>query len=238
MKFSLSRVAMGILLLILALCSARLSAANFHKLVVDGELEAVRREISRDGELATMNDELGRSPLHLAVIHGHMALVNVLINAGADVNATDRLKNYTPLHYAAFYRFPGITLFLLGRRADYLMADRDGNLPMHIAAATGCPQIVKTLIQHKASPDCLNNNWQTPLHLAAINSGNRHNFPAASDSDADYLEVARLLLEAGATTGIHDIWRNLPETLAWQNGRRSRFPGNFAALMKEFRRMQ
>ncbi len=213
-------------------------ASSFHGLVVAGELDAVRRAIAHDSDLATMNDELGRSPLHLAVINGHMALVNVLINAGADVNAIDPLKGWTPLHYAAFYRYPGIFLFLLGRRGDFLVADRFGNLPMHLAAATGCPEIVKHLLQHGASPDCLNDDWQTPLHLAARASDNHDAYPAASKSDADYLEVAKLLLEAGATTGIHDIWRNLPETLALKSSRRSDFSARFNRLMREYKPMR
>ena len=55
MKPALAKVAGGMLLVILALWGGRLSAASFHKLVVDGELEAVRREINRDSELATIN---------------------------------------------------------------------------------------------------------------------------------------------------------------------------------------
>ncbi len=225
------------LLLAAFLITASGSVADpFHKLVVNGELAAVRRAIARDSVLATMNDELGRSPLHLAVINGHMALVNVLINAGADVNAVDGLKQYTPLHYAAFYSYPGIMMFLLSRRADFLIADRDGNLPIHLAAANGCRATVEALLLHRASPDCLNNNWQTPLHLVARAAGNLQDYPAASDRDDDYLEVARLLLSAGAITGIHDIWRNLPETIAWQKDRKSLFPGKFEKLLKEFGR--
>jgi hypothetical protein len=152
------------------------------------------------------------------------------------VNSIDRLKGYTPLHYAAFYSYPGIMLFLLSRRADFLIADRDGNLPLHFAAANGCRATVEALLLHKASPDCLNNNWQTPLHLAARASGNLKDFPAASDRDDDYLGVARQLLEAGAITGVHDIWRNLPGTIAWQRDPGSGFPGKFERLLKEFSR--
>ncbi len=213
-------------------------AASFYRLIVDGQLDAVRQAIAHDTDLATMNDELGRSPLHLAVINGHMAIVNVLINAGADVNSVDSLKGWTPMHYAAFYRFPDIFLFLLSRRGDFLIADRSGNLPMHIAAATGCPKIVKHLLLHAASPDCLNDDWQTPLHLAAKSTANRPEYPAASENETDYLEVTRLLLEAGATKGIHDIWRNLPETLALKSSRRSDFSARFNRLMRDCKPMQ
>lgn len=212
----------------------KLHAADFHKLIIDGQLDAVRRDLARDDVLYNMSDELGRSPLHLAVISGHLAIVNVLINAGADVNAVERLKKFTPLHYAAFYSFPKIMLFLLSRRADVFMSDCEGNLPLHFAAANGCPATVQILLQHDATPDCMNTDWQTPLHLAAKATDNRKEFPAASGREEDYLEVTRLLLEAGATTGLYDIWRNMPETIAWQKDHRSTFPKRFSQLLKTF----
>lgn len=225
----------GILLLIWAsFACGTLFGADFHELIRLGNLDEVRKSIARDGELYCMADELGRSPLHLAVIHGQMAIVNVLINAGADVNAVDRLKKYTPLHYAAFYSYPKILMFLLSRRADLFMSDDEGNLPLHLAAANGCPATVQILLQHNATPDCMNENWQTPLHLAARAVENRKEYPAASEKDEEYLKVASLLLEAGATTGLYDIWRNVPETIAWQKERNSTFPKRFSQLLKSF----
>ncbi len=217
-------------------CQPLFAVSSFFELIINGELDAVRRQITRDPVLATMADELGRSPLHLAVIHGHLAIVNVLINAGADVNGVDRLKNYTPLHYAAFYSFPKIMQFLLSRRADVYVSDRDGNLPLHLAAANGCPATVEILLEWNSSPDCMNKNWQTPLHLAARASDNRKEFHAASKNDDNYLEVTRLLLLGEATAGIHDIWRNLPETIAWQKDGHSTFPGRFSKLLRDFGR--
>lgn len=219
-----------------AVTALPLAADPFHRQVADGNLDGVRRSLARNPILATMNDELGRSPLHLAVINGQHAMVNVLINAGADVNAVDGLKKFTPLHCAAFYSYPKILEFLLTRRADILAQDIDGNLPLHFAAANGSPATVKILLENNSGPDCLNNNWQTPLHLAAAAVDNQKSFPAASGDEKDYLEVARLLLQAGATLGIHDIWRNLPETIAWRKDHRSTFPRRFEELMRQMGR--
>ena len=213
-----------------------LAADPFHRLVADGDLAGVRRAVAANPVLATMNDELGRSPLHLAVINGQHAMVNVLINAGADVNAVDGLKKFTPLHYAAFYSYPKILEFLLTRRADLLAQDIDGNLPLHFAAANGSAATVKILLENNSGPDCLNNNWQTPLHLAAAAVDNQNSFPAASKNEKDYLEVAKLLLQAGATPGIHDIRRDLPETIAWRKEPRSTFPRRFEELMRQMGR--
>ncbi len=220
-----------LLLLHLMMCSTRLDSAAFHDLIREGELEQVRASLARDSVLANMADEIGMSPLHIAVIGGNLRIVNVLINAGAEVNATDQLKRLTPLHYAAFHNHPKIMLFLLSRRADHSMVDSEGNQPLHFAAANGCYSIVDILLQHLANPDCLNKNWQTPLHLAAYGGSRRDLFPYASQKKSDYLDVTRLLLLQGATPGIKDIWQNLPETIVWQLEADKEFARSFTRLM-------
>jgi len=210
-------------------------AAAFHDLIRNDELKMVRRSIARDKILVNMADEIGRSPLHIAVINGNLRMVNVLINGGAEVNAVDSLKRLTPLHYAAFYNYPKIMLFLLSRRADHGMADSDGNQPLHFAAANGCSSTVEILLQHRANPDGLNKNWQTPLHLAAFAGTRRDLFPCASADKSIYLAVTRLLLNGGATTGIKDIWQNIPETIAWQHGRQKEFAQRFTQMIASVR---
>ncbi|PKL51291.1 MAG: hypothetical protein CVV42_00130 [Candidatus Riflebacteria bacterium HGW-Riflebacteria-2] len=221
-----------LLLLVSSLMSgAPVRAAAFHDLIREGDLKQVRTSLARDSVLANMADEIGMSPLHIAVINGHLRIVNVLINAGAEVNATDKLKRLTPLHYAAFHNYPRIMLFLLSRRADHSMADSDGNQPLHFAAANGCYSTVDILLQHLANPDCLNKNWQTPLHLAAYAGNQRDLFPNAAKKGSDYLDVTRLLLLQGATPGIKDIWQNQPETIAWQHSGGKEFARRFTRLM-------
>lgn len=210
-------------------------AGDFHTMVKNGELEQIRRRIAHDKVLVNMADELGRSPLHLAVINGHLAIVNVLIKAGADVNAVDRLKAMTPLHYAAFHNYPKIMLFLLSRAALVEAKDAESNFPLHFAAANGCRATVEILLQHKARPDVFNISWQTPLHLVAYAGSERARFPGASEKDEDYLEVARMLLEAGATVNLHDVWRNQPQTIAWKKDIRSTFPPRFNQVVNSFR---
>lgn len=209
-------------------------AADFHLWVANGDLDTVRRHIAHDQVLVNMADELGRSPLHLAVIGGHLAMVNVLVKAGADVNAVDKLKGMTPIHYAAFHSYPKIMLFLLSRAARHDVKDAGGNWPLHFAAANGCKATVEILIQHQAKVDIFNKNWQTPLHLVAYAGSERNLFPAASEKEQDYLDVAKMLLQSGATAQLHDIWQNQPATIAWQKSSRSSFPRKFSELVISF----
>jgi len=214
-------------------CSGALLASDFHALIKAGDVKHVREQLNRHKIFVNMADDLGRSPLHLAVISGHLNIVNVLIKAGADVNAVDRLKSLSPLHYAAFHNFPKIMLFLLSRGALIDVQDTFGNRPLHFAAANGCRATVEILLNHHASPGVWNKDWQTPLHLVALAGTDRNRFFAASEKADDYLAVAKLLLDAGASANVFDAWQNRPETIAWRLAGSSDFPARFSALIKK-----
>lgn len=49
--------------------------------------------------LADARDADGLTPLHLAVVHGNVPLVQTLLAAGADVNARDN-EQHTVVHWA------------------------------------------------------------------------------------------------------------------------------------------
>ena len=46
-------------------------------------------------------DDDGRTPLHWAARKGHLEIVSILIEEGADVNVRSLVKGETPLHKAA-----------------------------------------------------------------------------------------------------------------------------------------
>lgn len=68
-----------------------------HWAVRRGQVENVRNLI-RQGDLESP-DFQGRTPLHIAVLSGHDAIVRILLENGADVNARDQWE-VTPLRRA------------------------------------------------------------------------------------------------------------------------------------------
>lgn len=77
-----------------------------------GELETVQRLLK---EMPTNMVDVrsgGKTSLQVAAHQGHIAVVKLLLQAGACVNNSDNDKD-TCLHYAAFGNQPEVSVFLL-----------------------------------------------------------------------------------------------------------------------------
>ena len=74
---------------------------RLHRAAQAGDLLAVQNLLGRDHPVSAF-DELGKTPLHYAVLAGNTSLVNYLLRHGADINARDeRVIGDTPLAEAA-----------------------------------------------------------------------------------------------------------------------------------------
>lgn len=58
--------------------------------------------LSRSAELLQSCDRYGKTGLHIAAMHGHYQMVEILLGQGAEINAADK-NGWTPLHCAAKY---------------------------------------------------------------------------------------------------------------------------------------
>ena len=54
-----------------------------------GDLDEVAAVLSMDNRLTRATDGAGRTPLHLAAMHGHASTVDTLLHNNADPNARD-----------------------------------------------------------------------------------------------------------------------------------------------------
>ena len=76
-------------------------------------------------------------------------IVNLLLQAGADVNAKSE-DGTTVLMLAAYSKEPDVVNILLEAGADVNARDADGKTALHSAAAKGDPRIIRTLLQSGA----------------------------------------------------------------------------------------
>ncbi|XP_063859971.1 transient receptor potential cation channel subfamily A member 1-like [Scylla paramamosain] len=142
-----------------------ISAAEYG--FVDGVVELLNA-----GANANTADAAGATPLHMAAGGGHLPTLRVLISHGAHVNTLDTHCS-TPLHYAARAdsQEPNSSCLveaLLAAGARCGLRDREGQLPLHKAAAAGSASVVRVLARepYKATVNLKDNEGRTPLHCA------------------------------------------------------------------------
>ncbi|CAG4931837.1 unnamed protein product [Parnassius apollo] len=130
--------------------------------------------------LADARDADGLTPLHLAVVHGNVPLVQTLLAAGADVNARDN-EHHTVVHWATVCGEVGALRAVLAAGADAATPDQHGGYPLHYAAQMcGAPaatdhqsrgaalEVLRALVREGgASVDVRDADGRTPLLWAA-----------------------------------------------------------------------
>ncbi|KAM3962514.1 LOW QUALITY PROTEIN: uncharacterized protein ACR2FA_003420 [Aphomia sociella] len=130
--------------------------------------------------LADARDADGLTPLHLAVVHGNVPLVQTLLAAGADVNARDD-EHHTVVHWATVCGEVGSLRAVLAAGADAATPDQHGGYPLHYAAQMcGAPaatdhqtrgaalEVLRALVKEGgARVDVRDADGRTPLLWAA-----------------------------------------------------------------------
>lgn len=122
-----------------------------------------------DGQPLCVNDYAadGFTPLGLASFFGHAAVVTLLLERGAEVNAASKnAQRVMPLHSAVAARHFSIATILLDRGADANAKQQEGITPLQEAAQTGQVEMVELLLKHGADVEAKKDDGQTALAIA------------------------------------------------------------------------
>ena len=117
-----------------------------------------------DVNLASRQNE---TPLMMACIKGHLALVKELIRRDADVNR----EGWAPLHYAASADTPqtlDIVKLLLEESAYIDATSPNGTTPLMLAAQYSSEAVVKLLLQEGADVSLRNQRGLTAVDFARL----------------------------------------------------------------------
>lgn len=189
----------GLLCLVVS-ASAGFTSGSFASELIEatraGDADRVTRLLTDRPDLNEATGD-GLTAVHLAAQSGHRAILEALLNAGAEVDPTTRIGSYTPLHIASSQADSAIVRLLLKAGADAKSTTTNSHVTaLHLAAQeVGGAESVKLLLDHGADPNAREiSAGQTPLMFAAANN------------QADSVQ---LLLQAGAdpsiTTTVVDV---------------------------------
>lgn len=132
-------------------------------------------------------DVWGRTALLEAVDRGHVEMVRLLLDAGADPDL--RGGGHAPLVRAALLGHAQITGMLLKHGADPDIKSSDGNTALTAAATMNRPEVIRVLMGFRPDYTLHNLEGRTALSVAALEG---------------FEEAVRALLEAGVDVNVQD----------------------------------
>ncbi len=118
-----------------------------------------------------------------AASSGNVAGMKAAIASGADLQSSDPLRGYSPIHYAILSGSADAVAFLLKLGCDPEFANGRGDNALQMALRLGVTSVVGTIIDAGAYLDTLNGEGDTNLMIAAR---------------VGFIESIDLLLKAGA----------------------------------------
>jgi hypothetical protein len=139
------------------------------------------------------------TPMHAAASAGHVNILSLLIQHGADVNDRDLIGD-TPLHLASDNARLQVGRFLLNHGADIHARNKFNNTALIYAIMRNNIEFARMLLEREALINARYQSDMTPLHWAAQGGGRT--------------EVLRLLLEHGADVSARDEYGSTPSELA------------------------
>ena len=119
-------------------------------------------------------DDTGRNLLHYFTQSDNEIIITQLIAAGCDVNSKNRYGE-TPLMSAIESNNLKVAKILLDTGAMHLNTNFNEDFgPLHIAVWYGYADMIKILLESGADVNVVDEEYSSPLHLAAKTEGKKN----------------------------------------------------------------
>ena len=161
----------------------------------------IARLVDEGVDLSLRRTEDECTQLMLAASYGQRAVVSLLIDAGADVNATS--SGGSALNRAAFEGVTDVVRLLIQRGANVNDTDQSGQTPLLHASLHGHLDCVEALLAAGADPNLQSKSGFTGLMHACYKG---------------HLDIVRTLIEHGADLSLRDKDGNGPVQYAEGGG--------------------
>ena len=223
--------------LISVLCTNLAFAGAIHDAARKGDLNKLKTLLQADPKLVGDRDKLGDTPLHSASFHGQFAAAQLLIDAGADVNARNNYGAFTPddlgaILYSSNHREPVSLLTVHGVDASDM---KNGYTPLSLSLfASRHKELAELLVTKGADVNSMAASGATPLFFAVLrdqkdevqflldHGANVNLADAYGDTILDcalhlqYGSLVQMLVEKGADVNALDQSQHRPLTYALQ----------------------
>jgi len=159
-----------------------------------GQPEEVQRLLGGGAAIQEKGGKRESSPLHEAVRGGHIEVIRVLLEHGADVSAK-KMSLETPLHEAMRTGEREMVSLLLKHGADVTSRQWRYRTPLHIAAFNGHPLAVELLLEQGSKLSHTYELFERPLWSLKDSFGDT---PLHTAAGKGHKVVVKMLLDHGA----------------------------------------
>lgn len=148
-----------------------------------GDTEIISQLLNKNLDFLNSFSPAGFTALGLASYFGHLSLVKLLLDKGANPNiASNNQFKVAPIHSACAISHFDIAELLIRYRADVNAKQMEGVTPLHSAAYNGQTKLSKLLIDNGADINAKMDNDRTPLFMA---------------NEKNFQETAELIIKHG-----------------------------------------
>ena len=140
---------------------------NLLEAAKSGDVNTVKIWFNCTNDNCTTDDHYRDTPLIYAADNGHVEVVRVLLEKGADIEKTNAYQQ-TAIHGAAWYGYLEVCRLLLDLGAKLDRLDKWTDTPLHYAARKGHLLVVKLLLERGADVRVKNKDGQTASDMARI----------------------------------------------------------------------
>lgn len=170
------------------------TSQDIFQFIEQNNIGEINKYIEQKKDLEIRNSK-NETPLMAATYRNDIVIAKLLIGAGANVNAQDKMLN-SPFLYAGASGFTEIVKLCVKNGADYKVYNRYGGSALIPACEKGHTETVIELLKDKSFPiNHINNlGWTALLEVMVIGKGGIET----------QTRITKLLIEAGCDVNIPD----------------------------------